>query len=110
MAAARLGLGQTDGRVAVSLNALSLQRGYYEQQLHQQVCVEPPPSAFNMTLPAFAAERGRLQHGARSHRLISAADAGAQQQTRRPQLLLSVDGTDRRTDRRTDARPLHRPR
>ena len=26
-----------------------------------QVCVEPRPSALNMTLPAFAAERGRLQ-------------------------------------------------
>jgi len=30
---------------------------------------------------------------------------GAQQQTRRPPLLLSIDGTDRQTD----ARPLHRP-
>jgi len=57
-----------------------------------------------MTLPAFAAERWRLQHGARSHRLISAADSGAQQQTHRPPLLLSIDGTDRRTDRRTPDR------
>jgi len=29
------------------------------------------------------------------------------QQTRRPLLLLSIDGTDRRTDGRTDALPLH---
>ena len=32
------------------------------------------------------------------HRSISAARAGPQQQTRRPPLLLSIDGTDRRTD------------
>ena len=94
MAAARLGLGQTDGRVAVSLNALSLRRGYYEQQLHQQVCVESPLSAFNMTLPAFAAERRRMQHGARSYRPISVVYAGAQQRTRRLPLMLSIDGTD----------------
>ena len=29
--------------------------------LWKQVCVEPRPSALNMTLPAFAAERRRLQ-------------------------------------------------
>jgi len=51
-----------------------------------------------MTLAAFAAEHWRLQHGARSYRSISAADAGAQHQTRRSPLLLSIDGTDRRTD------------
>jgi len=76
------------------------------QRYHfKQDCVQPPMSAVNMTLPAFAAERWRLQHGARSYRSTAAADAGAQQQTRRPPLLLSIDGTDRRTD----ARPLHRP-
>ena len=32
------------------------------------VCFEPPPSALKVTLPAFAAERRRLQHGARSCR------------------------------------------
>jgi len=32
----------------------------------KQVCVEPPPSALNTTLPACAAERRCLQHGARS--------------------------------------------
>jgi len=43
--------------------------------------------------------------GARSYRSISAVyAAGAQQQTRRPPLLLSIDRTDRRTDRRTDGR------
>jgi len=57
-----------------------------------------------MTLPAFAAKRRRLQYGARSCRSISAADAGAQQQIRRPPLLLSIDGTDGQTD----TRPLHR--
>jgi len=83
--------------------------------INEQVCVESPPSALNMTLPAFAAERRRHiamptpYRNARSCRLISAADVGAQLQNCRPLLLLSVDGTDRRTDRRTDARPLHRP-
>jgi len=44
------------------------------------------------------------------YRSISAARAGAQQQTRRtPPLLLSIDGTDRQTDGRTDTRPVHRP-
>ena len=38
--------------------------------------------------------------GARSHRSTSAIDAGAQQQTHQPQLLLSIDGTDRQTDGR----------
>jgi len=37
----------------------------------------------------------RLQHGAR----ITPHPQGAQQQTRRPPLLLSIDGTDGRTDR-----------
>jgi len=50
-----------------------------------------------MMLPAFAAEHHRyLQHGARSYRSISPADAGAQQQTHRLTLLLSIDGTDGR--------------
>ena len=33
---------------------------------------------------------------------------GAQQQTRRTQLLLSIDGTDKQTDRRTVARPFYK--
>jgi len=72
----------------------------------KQVYVEPPPSPLDMTLPAFAAEPWCPQQGARSYRLISAADAGAQQQTCLPPSLLTIDGT---TDRRTDAQPLHRP-
>lgn len=34
---------------------------------------------------------------------------GAQQQNRRPQLLLPINGTDRRLEGRTDVRTLHRP-
>jgi len=52
-----------------------------------------------MTPPALAVERRRL------HTVPAAIDrdAGAQQQTRRAPLLLSIDGTDRRTpDRYTD--------
>jgi len=54
----------------------------------------PSPSAHYMTLPAFAAERLRLQHG------VAAIDRYLLQ-TPAP---LSIDGTDRRTDRRTDGR------
>jgi len=52
-----------------------------------------------MTLPApaFASRRPQLS-------IDMSYPQGAQQQTRRPPLLLSIDGTDRRTDR-----PLHRP-
>jgi len=39
----------------------------------------------------------RKSHGSSSHRSISAARARPQQQTRRAPLLLSIDGTDRRT-------------
>jgi len=67
-----------------------------------RIFTEPRPSAVNTMLsPVFAAER-RLQTAYRS---VSAADARAQQQTRRPQLLLSIDVG---TDRRNDTRPLHR--
>jgi len=44
--------------------------------------------------------------GGSSYRSISAARARPQQQTRRPPLLLSIDGTDRRRDRQTDRRTL----
>jgi len=58
----------------------------------------PSPSAHYMTLPAFAAERRRLQHG------VAAIDRYLLQTP----AALSMDGTDRRTDGRTDARPLQR--
>jgi len=45
-----------------------------------------------MTLPAFAAERRRLLS------MDISGPRGAQQQTGRTPLLLSIDGTDRRTD------------
>ena len=73
-------------------------------QKQQQLCVEPPPSALNVTLPAFAAESRRPHPRARIYRSISVADAGDQQQTRRPPLLLSIDGTDRWTDGQTPDR------
>jgi len=34
----------------------------------EQVRVQPPSSAINVTLPVFAAERRRLLHGSRSYR------------------------------------------
>jgi len=64
-----------------------------------QVCV---------LLPAFAAERRRACSTAYSARPQLSIDItcpqGAQQQTRWQPLMLSIDGTDRRTD----AQPLHR--
>ena len=55
----------------------------------------PPPSDLNKTLPAFAAKR--------DYRSIFTVDSGAQQQTRRPPLLLSIDVTERWTV--TDGHP-----
>jgi len=58
-----------------------------------------------MTLPAFAAERHAaaplLLHGRPPLSTDISSPHGAQQQTRRTPLLLSNDGTDRRTDGRT---------
>ena len=70
---------------------------------NKRVCVEPPPSALNTTLPAFAAKRTRLQLS------TDICRKRAQQQINRTPLLLLIDGTDGRTDGRTDTRPLHRP-
>ena len=69
-------------------------------QQKQQLCIEPRSLAFVMTLPAFAAERRRLSQTSIDNWLYAApadARARAQQQTSRTQLLLSIDGTDRRT-------------
>ena len=68
----------------------------------KQVRDQPPPSAINVTLLAFAAE-----HRSHSYRLISATDAHKAFSSSKPagHLLLSNDGTDRWTN----ARPLHRP-
>jgi len=104
-------------------------------QLHvpHQICIstnkyhtvqtrgQPPPSAVNVTLPAYAAAERRaaaqllLSDGAcctapeaRRPQLsidISCPD-GTQQQIRGPTLLPSIDGTDRQTD---GHRTLHRP-
>jgi len=63
------------------------------ERTFKQVCVEPPSSALNMTLSAFAVEHRRLQHG-----------PAAKQQTRRPPLLLFNDWW-RSRDRRTDGHP-----
>jgi len=65
--------------------------------------VVAPPMALNRTLPAFAAER-RLKAPAAIDRYLLQTPALSSKP-----LLLSIDGTDRRTDGRMDARPLHRP-
>jgi len=70
----------------------------------------PRPSAVNKTLPAFAAELGRLQAAVDIDRYLVcrrcrrpqlsidiSRPQGTQQQASRTPLLLSIDGTDRRT-------------
>jgi len=70
----------------------------------------PRPSAVNKTLPAFAAELGRLQAAVDIDRYLVCRRCrrpqlsidiwrpqGTQQQASRTPLLLSIDGTDRRT-------------
>ena len=72
---------------------------------------KPPPSALNVTLPAFAAERRRLHYCARSaptavdRYLLPAGRSAANP----PAAVAAVDRWDRRTDGETDTRPLHRP-
>jgi len=56
--------------------------------------VEPRPSVLNATLPASAADRDALSIDICCYR----RPPGFQQQTRRPPLLLSTDGTDGRMD------------
>ena len=76
-----------------------------------QVCVQSPASAVKVTLPAFAAERRRLLHGACSapaaidRYLLPAGRSAANS----PAAMVAVDRWDRRTDGRTDARSLHEP-
>jgi len=60
--------------------------------------------AVNVKLPAFAAER---RHACSTAPVVSidiSYQQGAQQQTHRPLLLLSINGADRWTD----TRPFHR--
>jgi len=53
-----------------------------------------------VALPAFAAAADR-QPPALQQSIDASCPQGAQQQTSRPPLLLSIDGTDRRTNERT---------
>jgi len=63
-----------------------------------------------MTLPAAAArvpaviDRSTAGTRSRQRRSISAVRVRSQQETSRTKLLLSIDGTDKRTDGRTDGR------
>jgi len=74
---------------------------YFAQTTHRnrkQLYVKPPPSALDMTLPAFAAEHGRMQEisidswyatPAPGPSIDISCAQGAQQQTIRTPLLLS---------------------
>jgi len=77
-----------------------------------QVCVQPRPSTVNVTLAHLLLSAGACSWYTTLRRQLSidiSCPQDAQQQTRRPPLLLPIDGTDRRSDRQTDARPFHRP-
>jgi len=75
---------------------------YRSLNYNEQVCVQPPPSALNVTLPAFAAgaERRRLLHCARSCRLIHppAHRALSSKPAARRCCCRSMGQTDGRTD------------
>ena len=77
---------------------------YGTADLHaKQVWVEPPSSALNMTLPTFADEHRRLQHGARSasaaiDRYILSTGYSA---ANTPAAIDAVDRWDRQTDGRS---------
>ena len=101
--------GPTSGSSSSSSSSAMVQSDrvpYHLSQTHadraDKVSAEPPPSALNMTLPAFGAERRRrLLHGASCFRSISPArlalsskPAGCSCYCR------SMGQTDRRTDRR----------
>jgi len=70
----------------------------------EQVCVEPRPSALDVTLPAFAAERRRLQlvRVARSYRPISPLSS-------KPAGRRCCYRSMGQTNGRMDTRPLHKP-
>ena len=99
--------------------------GRWNRHSNQQVCVQPPSSAVNLTLPAFDAERraaatllpARLQlvrgAGACSCLSISPTRRALGSKPTNP-TAAAVDRCDRRTDRptdtrHTDARPLQTP-
>jgi len=69
---------------------------------NEQLYVQPPTSAVNVMLPAYAADRRRMLHNTRSapaviDRYLLPADD--QQQTRPPADIAVVDRWDRQTDR-----------
>ena len=80
--------------------------------LLEQVCVDPRPSALNMTLPAFAIERVRRKRLSidTCYRSISSKPAARRCSWRSTgQTDGQTDGhTDRQTDRQTDTWSLHR--
>jgi len=73
--------------------------------LQWRFCVQSPPSARTVTLPAFAAERWRLLHGARSCRSISPTRrALSSKLAGRRCSCRSMRQMDKWTDGRTDGR------
>jgi len=82
-------------RASTHLNPALVQGARAPSAKSGRLNMTPPPAAFCCSAHALRA----------GYRSISAARAGAQQQTSRTPLQLSIDGTDRQTDRRTDAGP-----
>jgi len=85
--------------------------------IFEQVCIQLPTSALNVTLLAFAAERraaAPLLVGARRRRRCRSISTfysphGAQQQAHRTPRLRSNDGTDRQKDHRITLFVVHNP-
>jgi len=97
-----------------STNIGTLQQSIQHETKKSQVIsvlIDSLPSALNITLPAFAAERRRLRHGALSapaaidRYLLPAGRSAANP----PPAAAAAERRDRQADGRTDASPLHRP-
>jgi len=82
---------------------VTFEQRYNKSDLHfcayilKQVCIQPRLSAVNVTLPAYAAERGACCTARAARHRQASIDITCPQQTRRTSLLLSIDGADRRT-------------
>jgi len=81
----------------------------YQRTAHL-TCADPRPSALNMTLPAFAAERGRLQEISIDSWYAAPVPAAIDRlawcsAAKPPHAAAAVERRDRLTDRRSDRRP-----
>ena len=74
----------------------------------KQVCVRRPTSVVNVTLPAFAAQRRRLLHGAPAARRYRSISLARRALSSKPTARHCCCRWTGQTDGRTDAGPFHR--